>query len=320
MNEMNIRDMDLNLLRAFDALMHERNVTRAGERIGLSQPAMSHALTRLRRLCDDPLFVRVRSGMEPTPFAQQLGRVVSEGLQVLQEGLDGATSFNPLVSDRTFRIVMSDMGELVFLPPLMTALKRRAPNMNVRVLQLARELYQEVFESGAADLALGVVPELQAGFYQQRLFSDSYVCLVREDHPRIGATLSLEQFCEESHVMIEPAGSRYSSVFLQTVESTLIERTLAQRGLRRRIALRLPHFTVVPRIVQTTDFIATLPRTVLEVMGVPHNLRILAPPFTAPDFVVRQFWHQRYHHDRANRWLRGLVADLFLDKATTGQA
>jgi DNA-binding transcriptional LysR family regulator len=212
------------------------------------------------------------------------------------------------------------MGELVFLPPLMTALKRVAPNMNVRVLQLARELYQEVFESGAADLALGVVPELQAGFYQQRLFSDSYVCLVRKDHPRIGAALTLEQFCEESHVMIEPAGSRYSSVFLQAVESTLIERTLAQHGLRRRIALRLPHFTVVPRIVQTTDFIATLPRTVLEVMGLPHNLRTLAPPFTAPDFVVRQFWHQRYHHDRANRWLRGLVADLFLDKPKLGRA
>lgn len=312
MHKMNIQEIDLNLLLAFDALMQERNVTRAGERIGLSQPAMSHALTRLRKLCGDPLFVRIRAGMEPTPFAQQLGGTVGEGLRVLQAGLDGASAFDPATADRTFQIIMTDMGEVVYLPPLMTALKRIAPQVNVRVLQLPRDRYQEAFESGVADLAIGVLPALQAGFYQQRLFSDAYICMVRGDHPRIGTTLSLAQFEAESHVMIEPAGSRYSSVSMSTTAPTLIERKLAEHGLKRRIALRVPHFTVVPTIVQTTDLIATLPRQVMTTADTPRNLKMLPLPFDVPNFVIRQFWHQRNHHDSANRWLRGVIADLFL--------
>lgn len=313
MPDMNIYKIDLNLLLVFDALMQERNVTRAGERIGLSQPAMSHALTRLRKLCNDPLFVRIRTGMEPTPFAQQLSGSVHQGLRTLQEGLDGTVAFDPATSDRTFQIVMSDMGEVVYLPPLMTTLKKAAPNVDVRVLQLPRERYQEVFESGAADLAIGVSSALQTGFYQQRLFSDGYVCIMRSDHPRIGTTLSLAQFESESHVMIEPTGSRYSGVVSSNTAPTLIERKLAEYGLKRRIALRVPHFTVVPTILQTTDFIATVPQQVVTRADTPRNLKMLPLPFDVPNFVIRQFWHQRNHHDDANRWLRGIVANLFAD-------
>ncbi len=312
MHEMNINEIDLNLLLAFDALMQERNVTRAGELIGLSQPAMSHALIRLRKLCGDPLFVRVRAGMVPTPYAHQLGGTIGEGLRVLQEGLDGVSAFDPKTSDRTFQIIMTDMGEIVYLPPLMTALKRIAPKVNVRVLQLPRDRYQDAFESGIADLAIGVLPALQTGFYQQRLFSDDYICLVRGDHPRIGTTLSLSRFQAESHIMIEPAGSRYSSVSISTTVPTLIERKLAEHGLKRRIALRVPHFTVVPTIVQTTDLIATLPRQVMVRADTNRNLKMLPLPFNVPNFVIRQFWHQRNHHDIANKWLRSVISDLFL--------
>ena len=312
MHEINIHEIDLNLLVAFNALMRERNVTRAGERIGLTQPAMSHALTRLRRICGDPLFVRVRRGMEPTEFAQQLGASVAEGLQVIEAGLEGKMRFEPATAQQDFQIVMSDMGELVYLPPLMLALKARAPGVNIRVLQISRDRYQDAFETGAVDLGIGVWPNLQESFYQQRLFSDSYACLVRGDHPRIGTTLTLKQFADESHVMIEPVGSRYSHIAPAPTGTTLVERVLSEHGLTRRVALRVPHFIVVPTIVQTTDFIATLPRTVVSMSDAPRNLKLLPLPFQAPNFVVRQFWHQRSHHDPANRWLRNLVAELFL--------
>jgi DNA-binding transcriptional LysR family regulator len=309
---MNIHNIDLNLLVAFDALIQECNVTRAGVRIGLSQPSMSHALTRLRQICGDPLFVRTRTGMEPTPFAQQLAAPVRDGLAILQAGLDHSTEFNPATSDRTFHVLMSDIGEVAYLPPLMMRLKTVAPHVNLRVLALPREHYREAFESGDADLAIGFLPSLQAGFYQQRLLDDTYVCLVRREHPRIGQTLSLKRFSEESHVLIEPAGSRYSNVTAQSSTTTLIERHLAERGLERRIALRVPHFMVVPAIVEATDLVATVPSYVISSIRAMPDLKMLPVPFDVPRFEIKQFWHRRNHHDAANRWLRGLVAELFL--------
>ena len=313
---LNIHELDLNLLVAFDAMMRERNVTRAGERVGLSQPAMSHALIRLRKLLGDSLFVRTRSGMEPTPLALELAESVREGLEVLQQGLHGAKPFDPLVAKRAFQIVMSDMGIVVYLPTIMVALKECAPNIDIRVLQPGRDQHQEAFESGDADLAIGVLPVLRTGFYQQRLFSDSYICIVRGDHPRIGTTLTVEQYAAESHIMIEPVGSRYSeSLSPAATALTLIERQLAEHGLQRRIALRVPHFTVVPAIVRQTDFIATVPRQVMQTAESVRNLKMLPVPLELPNFTVRQFWHQRNHRDSASRWLHGLVSELFSDKS-----
>lgn len=307
---MHIQSFDLNLLVAFDALMQERNVTRAGVRVGLSQPSMSHALTRLRQLCGDPLFVRTRKGMEPTPYAQRLAAHVREGLAALRLGLEQTAAFDPARSDRTFQLLMSDIGEVVYLPRLMKRLKDIAPGVNVRVLQLPRERYSEVLESGDADLAIGFLPALQTGFYQQRLFDDSYVCLVRGDHPRVGRTLTLKQFVEESHVMIEPAGSRYSRVSGQSSTTTLIERVLGEYGMQRRIALRVPHFMVVPSIIQNTDLLVTVPSYVTTAMTPVRNVKALPLPFDVPTFEVKQFWHQRNHSDAANKWLRGLIAEL----------
>ncbi len=314
---MDIRKVDLNLLLAFDALMQDGNLTRAGFRLGLSQPSMSHALSRLRAISGDPLFVRVPTGMEPTPFAQQIAATVRDGLALLHGALDKASVFDPATCDRTFQILMSDIGELVYLPRLITRLKTVAPSVNLRVLQLPRESYQGAFTSGEADLALGFLPGLNAGFYQQRLFEDSYVCLVSTEHPRVRENLTLKQFSSESHILIEPAGSRYSSISLQSSTTTFIERYLADKGLSRRIALRVPHFMVVPEIVQQTDLLATVPSYVMAYIPPMPRLKMLKLPIETPRFEIKQFWHQRNHHDVANQWLRGLIADLFMSQART---
>lgn len=312
---MDIRKLDLNLLLAFDALMQDGNLTRAGLRLGLSQPSMSHALARLRKVAGDPLFVRVPSGMEPTPFSQQIAGTVREGLALLQGALDGAAVFDPASCNRTFQILMSDIGEMVYLPRLIAKLNSVAPDINLRILQLPRESYQDAFLSGEADLAIGFLPALKAGFYQQRLFEDSYVCLARKDHPRVGDGLTLEQFSNESHILVEPAGSRYSSVALQSSTTTFIERHLADQGLSRRIALHVSHFMVVPELVQQTDLLATVPSYLIAYMRPMPRLKLLPLPLPIPTprFEIKQFWYQRNHSDAANRWLRRLIGELFVD-------
>ncbi|GGX02001.1 LysR family transcriptional regulator [Pigmentiphaga litoralis] len=312
MTKIDMTDMDLNLLTAFQALMQDRNVTRAGLRLGLSQSSMSHALTRLRKLTGDPLFVRLPGGMEPTPYALQIDAPIREGLALMQAGLNRVTHFEPATTDRTFQLLLSDIGELVYLPQLIVRLSQIAPGANLRVLQLPRESYRNAFIAGNADLAMGFLPSLQAGFYQQRLFDDSYVCLARSAHPRVGKRLTLKQFAAESHVLIEPAGSRYSHASAQHSTTSLIERYLASKGMKRRIALRVPHFMVVPSIVQQTDLLAIVPSYVMTYMKPMPGLKTLPLPIDVPRFEVKQFWHERSHHDPANQWLRKVVAELFL--------
>lgn len=304
---MNIQTFDLNLLLAFDALLRERNVTRAGARIGLSQPSMSNALTRLRKLCDDPLFVRTRAGMEPTPLAQKLAGPVQQGLETLKIGLEQPFGFDPAKSARTFRLVMSDIAEITVLPRLMAALKQAAPEVNIVATQVPRERFRSVLENGEADLALGNLPELKSGFYQQRLFQDHYVCLARRDHPDIGERLSLRQYLQGSHVQVSTS-----------VGDTMIDRELTKRGLQRRIALQVPHFLVVTVIVMSCDLLVTIPYTVVSQLRAMERVKVMKLPFRIPDANVRQFWHQRYHHDPANRWLRRLIAEVFLDVTRTG--
>jgi len=180
------------------------------------------------------------------------------------------------------------------------------------VLALPREQYSAALESGEADLAIGFLPGLKERFYQQRLMDDSYVCLASSDHPRIGELITLQQFCQESHVLVEPAGSRLTRTMTQSSTTTLIERYLAEQGLQRRIALRVPHFVVVPVIVQSSDLLATVPSYLLASIITPHNLKTVPLPFNVPRFDIKQFWHERNHHDAANQWLRQTVAALFM--------
>lgn len=307
--------VDLNLLRVFDALMEDGNLTRAGFRLGLSQPAMSHSLAKLRKITGNALFVRVPNGMQPTDMAVGMAANVRDGIRLLEGALDGNASFDPQACTKTFQILLSDIGELVYLPGLMKRLKEDAPSVNLRALGLPREAYADAFVSGEADLAIGHLPGLRGGFYQQRLFSDSYVCLLRKDHPRIKGRLTVSQFVSESHLLIEPGGSPTRAAMQQTSTTSLFEQHLATLGLTRRVALRVPHFTVVSDLLLSSDLIATLPSYVMRHMPHRPGLKMLRLPFETPSFEIKQFWHLRNHDDKANRWLRGVVMSLFGEAA-----
>lgn len=305
----------LNLLLVFDALFEEGNVTRAGFRLGISPSAVSHALGKLRKATGDALFVRVQAGMEPTPFAQNMAAAVRSGIDMLQSALDSPRVFDPLSCERTVQILLSDMGELLYLPDLMNRLRVEAPGVTVRVLELPREEYPAALASGVADLAIGYLPSLNTGIFQQRLFSGGkYVCIAREGHLRVRAPLTREMFLTELHVAVEPAGSRHHTAGPPTSTASLIEEHLALEDLPRKIALRVPHFNVVPEIVRRTDLIAIASATFVKHMRVEAGLQTLELPFDIKPYSIRQFWHQRNHDDPAHRWLRATVAELFQER------
>jgi DNA-binding transcriptional LysR family regulator len=302
---MNMTDLDLNLLRVFDAIATEGSVTVAGERIGLSQPAMSNALARLRQLFDDPLFVRTPRGMRPTPFAQQLAQPVREALRLIQGVLLQRAGFEPRSSNNTFRFYMSDIGEMVFLPGLLERVKRDAPGVKIEVVRIPIKDIHAALEAGEIDLAIGFLPGLTTGMRQQPLFREHYVCMLRADHPVIGAKISLKQFREAAHVLVSYAGTGHQ----------VIEETFVAEGLSARIAARVPHFLVVPMILARTDLIVTVPSRVAAVFARLGNFKVLKLPLSMPSFEVRLHWHQRFHQDPANRWLREVMTDLYAELA-----
>lgn len=303
MQNMNMMDLDLNLLRVFDAIAIEGSVTVAGERIGLSQPAMSNALARLRTLFGDPLFVRTPRGMRPTPFAQRLAQPVREALRLIQGALQQHAGFEPRSSTNTFRFYMSDIGEMVFLPGLLERVKRDAPGVKIEVLRIPTKDIHAALEAGGIDLAVGFLPGLTTGMRQQALFREHYVCMLRADHPVIGAKISAKQFREAAHVLVSYAGTGHQ----------VIEETFVAEGLSARIAARVPEFLVVPMILARTDLIVTVPSRVAAVFAGLGNFKVLKLPVDMPDFEVRLHWHERFHQDPANRWLREVMTELYLE-------
>ncbi len=302
---MNITDLDLNLLRAFDAIAADGSVTAAGERLGLSQPAISNALARLRKLFGDPLFVRTPRGMRPTPFAQRLAQPVHEALRLIQGALQQHAGFEPKTSGNTFRFYMSDIGEMVFLPGLLERVKRDAPGVKIEVVRTSIKDVHTALEAGEIDLAVGFLPGLTTGMRAQPLFREHYVCMLRADHPVIGAKISAKQFREAAHVLVSYVGTGHQ----------VIEETFIKEGLSARIAARVPHFLVVPMILARTDLIVTVPSRVATVFAQLGNFKVLKLPIAMPSFEVRLHWHQRYHQDPANRWLREAMTELYAEQA-----
>ncbi|HSC96628.1 MAG TPA: LysR family transcriptional regulator [Burkholderiales bacterium] len=302
---MDIRKVDLNLLVVFDVLLRLQSLTRTAEELGMSQPAMSLALNKLRSAFVDPLFVRVSRGLSPTPRAEQLAVPVRHVLDQIKNDVLRQPSFNPATTDRTFTFNMADVGELVFLPRLRAHLQAVAPGANIRTVSTPPGQLAEALQSSEVDLAVGYFPGLQgAVIYQQRLFSHSFVCIVRKDHPVFRSQITKKQFLEAQHVVVDQEGKSHE----------LFEETLAAQGLARRVALRVPHFLSVPLVVAESDLIVTVPYAIGASFAKMANLTMLRPPIQVGRPEVKQHWHARFHHDQVNLWIRGVVADLFLDK------
>jgi len=294
--------MDMKLLAVFDEIYKTRSVSRAGENLGLAQTSVSLALGRLRRQFNDPLFVRTAGGMVPTPHATTLLQPLRQALELLRVATQQQVVFDPGSSLRTFHIAMTDISHLEFLPSLINKIAGLAPEVHIKVLRITAET-PKLLESGDADLAVGFMPELEAGFYQQKLFDQGFACVVRRDHPRIGQRLTENLFRREKHVDITAPGTGHD----------LVEHGLARVGFKRNVTLSLPTLPGVGNLLAHTDLVATVPERIAQMLVRIAHVKALPPPFKFPVFSIKQHWHERYQQDPANKWLRSMVADLFLE-------
>ena len=245
--------------------------------------------------------MRTGAGMLPTPRAAMLVPQLRQALELLQSATQQPSEFDPASSSRSFRIAMTDISHLEFLPALVNKVAKAAPDVRIEVLRITADT-AKLLESGGADLAIGYMPELEAGFYQQRLFDDGFACVVRRQHPRIDRNLTESRFKSEPHVVLTAPGTG----------NEIVEHELKRRGAERKVALSLPTLPGVGNLLANTDLIATVPNRVAQTLVKIARVKALAPPYRFPVFSIKQHWHERYQHDPANRWLRSTVAELVL--------
>ena len=300
---MDLHGIDLNLLVAFDALMAERSVTRAGGRIGRTQPAMSAALARLRALLGDELFVRSPAGLQPTPRALDLADPLGRALAEIQRTLDFTQTFEPRSSTTVFAVGLSEHPSYVVLPKLVETLRDIAPAITLRVRSFtARDDAIAMLDAGEVDMTIGVPASSQAGrILTLPLFEERFVCIVRRQHPAARAPLDLTAFLALSHLLVSPENERFGQV----------DAALAKLGRKRRLALTLPQMYAAPGLVVRSDLIATLMAGVIEASAPTDDLVVLTPPLALDSVPFVLSWHRRNEAHPAQRWMRETVASLF---------
>ena len=301
MNNSRLQDIDLNLLTVFAHLLRERHVSRVAQALGMSQPAVSNALARLRKLLGNELFIRTRAGMQPTPYAEQLGEAVTQALAQIDKALSQSASFNPKSSEREITLAMTDIGEIYFLPRLLAHLARHAPGLRLRTVRLGADELRDAMEAGKVDLAIGLIPQLGAGFFQRRLFKQRYVCAFRKGHALDGTRLNLKAFVQAEHVVVVAAGTGHG----------MVDEELQRQGVQRQVRLTVPHFVAVGNILQSTNLVATIPEKLAQSLQKPFGLAIQPHPVKLPEATIHLFWHGRMHQDPANQWLREQWGELF---------
>lgn len=302
MPRIELSDVDLNLLVLFMELLRRRSVSAAAESLGISQPAASNALARLRRMLGDRLFHRTPHGIQPTPYAESLAEQIGETLDALREALNRRSVFDPACSTRNFVVAMTDIGEIYFVPNLMKAIRSVAPQVTVGTAYSHKASLRAEMESGAVDLAIGLLPDLKTGFHQRRLFEQEYVCMFRDAHPLGAAEVDVDAFAAAEHVVVSYPGTGHGRV------DQLIE-----RAVRRKVALRIEHFVALPQILEATDLVATVPEKIARRLTANFRLKYVPHPLDLGKVQINVFWHARYHHEPGNTWLRRLIFDTFAD-------
>lgn len=292
-------EIDLKLLQLLDHIYTTQSVSRTAEKMGLSQPTVSIGLAKLRKVLGDPLFVKTSGGMQPTSRTEDLMPSVRQVLAGMSHLLSNFSHFDAASSERTFRICMTDASHITLMPRLFAHVRALAPNIRLEAIAIGPHMAADL-QSGEADLALGLIPSLEAGFYQQALFDQDWVCLANPQHPRIGKKLSLNTYLSESHVgIVSGTGAQLLEVGLQRI------------GQQRKIHLALPGFLGLSAILLSSDLLATLPRHIGETLARSAGLKVWPCPLPIEGFTVKQYWHTRYHQDPANRWLRAICTELF---------
>ncbi len=292
--------IDPNLLPVLDALLQERNVSRAAQRLGRTQPAISHALARLREQLGDPLLVRVGQRFALTPRAEALREPLKALLGELSVLLRPPPTFAPATAERAFRLLATDYIAAVVLPPLIERVRSSAPGVDLNLRPPSPD-YTALLRDGESDLGFIVKRPAEAGLRARKLFLDRFVCVLRHDHPA-GARLDLATFLRLPHALVAPLGN----------PGNFVDSALAELGHgKRRIALTVPHFFLAPAIIAASDLVITLPERVARLIAREHPLRVVPLPIRMAAFEVSLAWHERVHHDPGNTWLRAeIVAAL----------
>lgn len=298
---MDLHGIDLNLLVAFDALMAERSVTRAGARIGRTQPAMSAALSRLRNLLKDELFIRGPNGLQPTPRAVDLAEPLGHALAEIQRTLEFTQAFDPSTSTVSFSLGLFDYPTFVLLPALLERLREQAPGITLRIRNFtARDDAIHMLDSGEVDLTVGVPPTPTGRILNRPLFQERFVCILRKGHPATEVPLDIHNFLSLSHLLVSPENDRFG----------MVDAALAKQGLKRRLALTLPHMFAAPVLIARSDMIATLMEGVVLASGRADELTILPPPLDLEPVQLVLSWHRRNDVHPAQRWFRDCVASI----------
>lgn len=297
LNQMNPRAIDLQLLLAFEALMKELQVTRAAKLIGVSQPAMSHILARLRKQFDDPLLVRTTRGMEPTPRALELVEPIRLAMRQVRQVFQTQASFDPSVSEHSFNVRMGDMNEFLVLPSVLLALEREAPGVSITVNHLSPAQTVKALDSGEIDFAVSALLTHPKSIRSMSLLGDKMVCIMRRDHPSAGKPLTLDTFLKLRHINIVQA----------MADTRFVEDDLARRGLRRQVVLNIPHWLAAPAIVENTDLVTALSERMARRFNDRAQFVLRELPLGRRDLVWRLYWHRRYDALPAHLWLRELV-------------
>ncbi len=296
---------DLEWLPIFVEVYKTRSVSRAAERLGIAQATASIALNKLRSHFSDRLFSRTSRGMEPTTKAQNIYPELQEVLARLEKARGASRTFVAAETERWFRICMTDISEIVLLPKLVNHLRQTAPRVHIEAEKISNATPRRL-ESGDVDLAIGFMPDLETGFYQQTLFQQNFVCLAAAAHPRIRSKITRRAFLEEGHIVVTTSGTGHS----------IVDKVLAKNGIDRHVVLRLPSFLGIARIVAQTELLAIVPRLLGETLVSQERIRLLGPPVALPSYGVKQHWHERFHADPGNVWLRRTMAALFASPAT----
>ena len=302
--------LDLGWLGVFVEIYKTQSVSRAAQRLGLEQASASITLGKLRRYFNDPLFTRTSQGMAATPRAQALYPDLAEALSLIERASGGLAAFSPQAAQRAFRLGMTDISEIVLLPRLINHLQKTAPGLVIDAEKISADSRRRL-ESGEVDLAVGFMPDLEAGFYQQALFTQDFVCLASQDHPRVRARLSPRLFSAEGHIVVTTAGTGHA----------IVDKVLDRHKLARRVVLRVPSFLGVARIVAQTEFLVIVPRLLGHLLATQERVQLLEPPVPLPSYQVKQHWHERFNADAGSQWLRKTMVELFsgLDFQGTGQ-
>ena len=283
-----------------DALISERNVTRAAAKVGLSQPAMSNALARLREATGDPLLVRTPQGMVPTARAEALAGPVSRALAELERAFAAPEAFDPATSHRCFNIGATDYMELTLLPGLMASLRELRSPIEIALNPLPEKNWPEALADGSLDITLAVAGRAPDRLRGRRLFDEEFACMVRQGHPAAEGELTLQRFAALDHLLVSPRGGRQG----------IVDAELGRLGLTRRVALSVPHFLTAPAVIAESDMVATLPARIAHVFSRLMPVIAFPPPLPLPGFSVAMTWHERQHTDPAHRWLRHQLVKL----------